>query len=186
MATKTSIRQETFAREYVIDSNGTRAAIAAGYKESSATEQASRLLTKVKVQRIIQQLQAKRASKLEITAEKLDAIAWSIASANMADFVGVDEHGKSTGIDLSKLGRDQWAAVTEIREDHAGGGGDGERKLILRTTVKLGDKLKSVDILNRRLGYYPAENHNVTVTDGLADKMADIRSKVAVYAVCRP
>ena len=68
---KVQARYDLFAREYVIDLNGTRAAIAAGYSESTATEQASRLLTKSNVKRIVDRLLAKRASKLDVTADRI-------------------------------------------------------------------------------------------------------------------
>jgi phage terminase small subunit len=173
---KTSQRYESFAREYVIDLNGTRAAIAAGYSENGAASQASRLLTKVKVQRIVSNLQSKRASRLDITAERLDEEAYNIAFANMGDFVGVDEHGKPIGLDLSKLSPSKWAAVQEIREDTTGGSGDGERKQILRTTLKLGDKLKALEMLNRIKGRFQ-DNVKVTLNEGLADQVARFRQE---------
>ena len=42
-------KQRRFCEEYVIDWNGTRAAIAAGYSEKSAREQASQNLTKLNI-----------------------------------------------------------------------------------------------------------------------------------------
>ena len=71
MARKTSIRQELFAREYVIDLNGTRAAIAAGYAPKAAGASGSQVLKNAKVKRLIDQLLSKRASKLEISSERI-------------------------------------------------------------------------------------------------------------------
>lgn len=68
---KSARRYEIFCREYVIDLNGARAAIAAGYSEKAAKEQASELLTKPNVQAKINELLAKKASKLDISAEKV-------------------------------------------------------------------------------------------------------------------
>src|SRR5262249_53478937 len=42
-------KQERFVQEYLVDLNATQAAIRAGYSKKTATEQASRLLTNVKV-----------------------------------------------------------------------------------------------------------------------------------------
>ena len=172
MARKSTIRQETFARNYVIDLNGTRAAIAAGYSEKGADVRASQLLGNSRVKRLIQQLNAKRASKLELTAEKLDEETARLAFSNMLDYINVqDGDGR---IDLSALTRDQAAAIQEIREDSTGGSGDGERKLILRTTFKLADKSKNLELLYRRLGLLQ-DNLKVSGIEGLAEKMADIR-----------
>ena len=178
MARKTSLRQEIFAREYVIDLNGTRAAIAAGYSEKGADVRASQLLDNVKVRRIIDQLHSKRASKLELTAEKLDEETARLAFANMGDYVRVDEDGKPSGINLENITRDQWAAVHEIREDTTGGTGDGERKQILRTTLKLTDKTKNLELLYRRLGLLQ-DNLKVSGLEGLADKLNRIRAQKA-------
>ena len=176
MARKTSIRQEMFAREYVIDLNGTRAAIAAGYSEKSAAQNASVLIRNKKVIAIIDKLNSKRASKLEITAEKLDEETARLAFSNMGDFVSTDEQGKPKGIDLSKLTREQWAAVQEIREDTTGGSGDGERKAVLRTTLKLSDKKAALELLYRRQGLL-TDKTQVSGLEGLADQLAAMRSR---------
>src|SRR6266480_3421974 len=107
MGQKSSKRAEIFAREYVIDLNGTRAAIAAGYSERTAAEQASRLLTKVRTQRIIQQLQAKRATKLDLKAEKVAEELQRMAFSNMLDFMEIDEQGRPVGLNLANITRDQ-------------------------------------------------------------------------------
>jgi len=172
MARKSTLRQETFAHEYVIDLNGTRAAIAAGYAEKAAHVAASQLLKNTKVQKIIQQLQAKRASKLELKAEKIDEEISRLAFSNMLDYISVqDGDGR---IDLSTLTRDQAAAIQEIREDSTGGSGDGERKLIIRTTFKLADKSKNLELLCRRLGLLQ-DNLKVSGLDGLADRLDTLR-----------
>jgi phage terminase small subunit len=67
----TARRHERFAREWVIDHNGTRAAIACGYAEKSAYVQASRLLSNAKVQRFIVRFESERASRLEIRADRV-------------------------------------------------------------------------------------------------------------------
>lgn len=48
-------QQKMFALEYIKDWNATRAAKEAGYSENTATEQASRLLTNVKIQAFIKE-----------------------------------------------------------------------------------------------------------------------------------
>ena len=57
-------RHKRFADEYVIDLNGARAAIAAGYKEKTARITASKLLTKANIQQYISDLMAKKDKKL--------------------------------------------------------------------------------------------------------------------------
>jgi hypothetical protein len=91
----------------------------------------------------------------------------------MQDYTRVDADGKAV-IDLTKITRDQFAAVQEIREDATGGTGDGERKVVLRTTLKLSDKTKNLELLGRHLGMFQ-DNVNVTGLDGLADRLNELR-----------
>jgi len=49
-----SNKQQRFVDEYVVDCNATQAAIRAGYSSASASQQASRLLTKDNIQTAIQ------------------------------------------------------------------------------------------------------------------------------------
>jgi Phage terminase, small subunit len=53
---KRDLREQLFAREYLIDLNGTRAAIAAGYSPKTAAQAASRMLRRVKVRALLAQL----------------------------------------------------------------------------------------------------------------------------------
>ena len=178
MSKKADFRDELFVKEWCIDRNGTRAAIACGISESWAHVFASKHLKNPKIQRLIDKELSRRATKLELTAEKLDEETARLAFANMGDYVRVDEDGKPSGINLENITRDQWAAVHEIREDTTGGTGDGERKQILRTTLKLTDKTKNLELLYRRLGLLQ-DNLKVSGLEGLADKLNRIRTNKA-------
>jgi phage terminase small subunit len=169
-------KHEAFALEYVIDLNGTRAAIAAGYSERTAEVQASRLLSNAKVRRIIEGLLSKRASKLTIKAERVIEEIARLAMSNMADYMEIDAEGKPTGIDLRKLTRDQAACIQEITEDTTGGTGDGERRLVIRRKFKLADKTKNLELLCRHLGMF---NDKVQITglDQLAERINELRKR---------
>lgn len=66
-----SARRRAFCEEYVVDLNGTQAAIRAGYEEASAGQEASRLLKNVKVRNFIAELQGKKRKLIEIKAEDI-------------------------------------------------------------------------------------------------------------------
>ena len=66
-----TIKQEKFAREYVKDGNGTRAAIKAGYKRRSAQQIATENLLKPLVSAEIQALRNRMAEKLDVSRERL-------------------------------------------------------------------------------------------------------------------
>jgi phage terminase small subunit len=79
-----------------------------------------------------------------------------LAFANMQDFTIVDKNGQPI-LDLSSITRDQFAAIQEIREDATGGAGDGERRKVLRTTVKLANKTQNLELLGKHLGLFPTK-----------------------------
>jgi len=168
------MRQELFAREYVIDLNGTRAAIAAGYSDRTANEQASRLLTNRRVQSLVAKLQSQRASKLDLKAQDIVEELRRLAFSNMSDYMEIDEDGKPKGLNLANLTRDQAAAIQEISEDATGGAGDGERKLIIRTKFKLAEKRGALELLGRHLGMFQ-DNLKVTGLEGLAERLDSLR-----------
>ncbi len=66
---KVSDQQRKFCDEYLIDFNATRAAKAAGYSKETATEQASRLLTNVKVIEYLGEKQKRLSIKHDLTLD---------------------------------------------------------------------------------------------------------------------
>jgi hypothetical protein len=68
--------EEIFVREYMVDWNGTQAAIRAGYSAKSAAQTAWFLLRKPKVQVAVETLASARARRLGIDAEELMRV-WS-------------------------------------------------------------------------------------------------------------
>jgi phage terminase small subunit len=62
-------KQLRFVDEYLIDLNGTQAAIRAGYSQKTANEQAARLLANVSLQAAIQEKMQERSKRTEITAD---------------------------------------------------------------------------------------------------------------------
>lgn len=64
-------KQDLFVAEYLVDLNATQAAIRAGYSAKTAAEQASRLLTNVKVSDSIKQAMDARSARTEITQDRV-------------------------------------------------------------------------------------------------------------------
>lgn len=90
-------KQERFCQEYVIDLNGTQAAIRTGYSEKTANEQSSRLLTNVNIQQRIKELQDNIANKLGITAEWVTQRFKEISDRCMTAEPVFDKLGNPTG-----------------------------------------------------------------------------------------
>ncbi len=66
---KLTPKQEMFCREYLVDLNGTQAAIRAGYSANSAQEQASQLLSKLIIQDFVRELKSQREERVKIDAD---------------------------------------------------------------------------------------------------------------------
>lgn len=62
-------KEERFCQEYVIDYNGTQAAIRARYKESDAANRATRLLKKAEVSARIHELEKEIAQRLGLSQD---------------------------------------------------------------------------------------------------------------------
>lgn len=75
-------RQAAFVREYLIDLNAKQAAVRAGYSEATAQEQASRLLSNVKVRAAVDAGKADRAAELKVTASDVIRILLKEATAD--------------------------------------------------------------------------------------------------------
>src|SRR6185312_15735823 len=109
-------RQLRFCQEYLIDLNGSRAAVRAGYSASGAGLQASRLLANDKVSLEIAKLRAAQEKRLEITADRVLKEWGKIAFANLGDYMTVLEDGTAI-VDLSGMTPDQAAALGEVTVD---------------------------------------------------------------------
>ncbi|MDR1368118.1 MAG: terminase small subunit [Candidatus Accumulibacter sp.] len=64
-------KQRRFAREFLIDLNGTQAAIRAGYSPRTAGEQAHRLLKNVQVKKAVEQARLAQEGRMERTADEV-------------------------------------------------------------------------------------------------------------------
>ena len=62
-------KEERFCQEYVIDYNGTKAAIRAGYKVSDAANRATRLLKKAEVSARVHELEKEMAERLALSQD---------------------------------------------------------------------------------------------------------------------
>jgi len=70
-----SAKQEQFCQEYLVDYNGTQAAIRAGYSTKTANEQAARMLAKVSISERLAELRKPIIDTLEANREKIIQVA---------------------------------------------------------------------------------------------------------------
>jgi phage terminase small subunit len=170
-ATKPDV--DVFIAEYIVDRNGTRAAIAAGYAPKSAAVQASRLLTTDKVRRavnthreeVIAKVQQDTGITIERTLKEIARIGF-FDPRRMFDAQG---NPKS----IHELDDDTAAVVAglDVVEEWEGSG--PERRLIGHVKKwKLADKKGALDMLMKHLGGYEVDNKQKT--DALGDLLSSI------------
>lgn len=94
---KLTPKQERFCREYLIDLNGTQAAIRAGYSEKTAYSIASEVLKKPEIMMRINELQADRSQRTEITADYVLNGIKEIVERCQQKVPVLDDDGKETG-----------------------------------------------------------------------------------------
>ena len=66
-------KQKQFCNEFIIDFNGTQAAIRAGYSPKTANEQAAQLLAKLSIQEYLKKLIENRNERTKITQDEVVA-----------------------------------------------------------------------------------------------------------------
>ena len=150
-------KQKRFCDEYLIDLNGTQAAIRAGFSKKSAYRYAIELLQKTHVAKYIEQCQKQLAKKTGISQERVLNELAKIAFADLKDFaawrtektqVGIDEKtfepiiGYDVIIEVKNSDEIDGHVISEI-----GRGKDGTFKF------KPHDKLKAIESISRILGF---------------------------------
>lgn len=78
-------KQSAFCREYLVDLNGTQAAIRAGYSPKTANEQAARLLANVSVRSHVQKLMDERVERVARSADDVLRDLHKIKEVNMRE-----------------------------------------------------------------------------------------------------
>lgn len=155
---KLTPKQTRFIAEYLVDLNGTQAAIRAGYSPKSAEDQAKQNLRHPAVAAAIAKRMEKRANKLELTA---DNVLREIARVALSDT------RKLYREDGTLKRPDEWdddsaAAVAgvEITEEFEGRG--ESREMIGYTKkLKLWDKNAALDKAAKHLGLYERDNAQI-------------------------
>ena len=107
---------------------------------------ASRLMARPAVAERIAEIKAQLAVKTDITAQRVLEELAKIGFANYSDFLTIDEDGR-TNVDVSKLSKEQMAAIAEMQIDTSP---DGKQ----RVKVKLHDKRGALLDIGKHLGMF--------------------------------
>ncbi len=147
-------KQARFIDEYLIDFNGTQAAIRAGYSKKTATVIARENLTKPYVYEEIRRKQEKIRANLEVTPEKVIAEFAKIAFHDVAGIYNDDGSLKT----IKELDSNTRASITKLKVNNKG-------RII---SVKTYDKTKALESLAKHLGLFEKDNEQKATADMVA------------------
>ena len=91
-------KQKQFCEEYIIDLNGTQAAIRAGYSKKTANEQAAQLLAKLSIQEYIQKIKDKRSERVKYSQDELMRDILEVKNRCMQANPVLDKEGNEVGV----------------------------------------------------------------------------------------
>jgi len=155
---KLNPRQQKFCDEYLIDLNGKQSAIRAGYSAKTAEVKASQLLSLIKVQSYIAELQKQLQERTNVTID--DVVKELIALSFFDIRLLYDDNGRM--LEPHELSDSAAKAISgfKSRREVVGSGEDKEVNII--DEYKTYDKPKTLDMLMRYFGGYEKDNHQNT------------------------
>ena len=171
-------RRTRFVKEYLLDQNATRAAIAAGYAEKSAHVTGNRLLSDDKIRARVESENSKLNAKADITVERVKMELARLAFYDPREFWNEDGTAKP----LNEISVDARRAIAgmEVVELFTGNGEQRNRAGYLKK-FKLADKGANLERLGRHLQMFPTKveisgNIEFTSTDesDLNKRIADL------------
>lgn len=150
-------KQEAFARAFV-ETNVASEAYRRAYdcskmKDTSIHVNACKALADARVKLRVAALREGAAKRNDVTVDKIIRELALLGFSNMLDFIGTQDDG-SAFVDLSKLTRDQAAAISEVTSEVYMDGAGEDAKPVKRTKFKLTDKRAALVDLGKHLGMF--------------------------------
>jgi phage terminase small subunit len=143
-------QQARFVEEYLLDLNGTQAAIRAGYSSKGAKVQASRLLTHDNVLAALSEAQAKRSERTKIDADWVLSRLAEEANADIADLY--DDDGALKPVKgWPPIWRKGLVAGIDVVEEYETVDGKKERVGTVRK-LKLSERIRRIELIGKHVG----------------------------------
>ena len=166
-------QQELFCYEYLIDRNGTRAAIRAKYARISATSTASELLTYPNIKARINELIKQQLDEIKIDATFV--LRQILNSANIDINDAYDNNGQLRPI--SEMPEPLRKSITSIETEELYEGTGKERTHIgTAKTIKIEGRLKALKLLGQHLKMF-TDITEIPGLEGLAEAIKAARKR---------
>lgn len=159
-----SPRQKQFVHEYLIDLNGTQAAIRAGYSAHTAGEAAPRLLADVRIAHAVERGKAQRLSRVNMTQDTV-LHEMSLLANSRLDHYYIDDEGQ---VRLTEGAPDgAMAAVQSIkRRTKVFTDKEGNTEKTYDVEIRLWDKPNPLKLMGKHVGLNFSDRVEVTGKDG--------------------
>lgn len=139
-------RRAAFVAEYLIDLNGTQAAIRAGYSPHTANEQAAQLLADVSVAAHVERAKAQRFARVNTTADSvLHEV--SLLAQSCVEHYEVDDFGNLRAAEGAPEGAMRAVASVKKKIRHAKDG-----SITYEVEFRLWDKPGSLKLMGKHAG----------------------------------
>jgi len=164
-------KQQRFVEEYLVDLNGTQAAIRAGYSAKTAGWICQELLTKTHIQQAVQAGRVALSARTEITQDRV------LKEYARLAFLDPRKLFDNTGAPLAihQLDDDTAAAIAGLDVVQVGNAEVGVGDVL---KYKLCDKKGALDSVARHLGMFN-DKLDLKVTDALAERLARARKRAS-------
>jgi len=148
-------KQERFVLEYLLDFNGTKAAIRAGYSEKSAHSTATTLLKNPKVSSAMRNKIAEKEGVFDIKKNDVLNELGKIAFSNLTD-VAEWSHNHFHLKDSADLLKKHSSVIKKISFKET----EGDKRTTYSASVETHDKLKALELLGKHLGLFEVLDNN--------------------------
>lgn len=157
-----SPRRARFVEEYLIDLNGARAAIRAGYPPRTANVRAAQLLAIRSVRAAVDEAIARRAARAEVKQDDVLRELMRIAQSDPADAFNDDGSLKP----MRDMSVETRRAIASVETDELWGGvGEDRAQIGITRKVKFWPKTQALEALGRHLKMF-TDKSEVTGKDG--------------------
>lgn len=172
-------KQKKFISEYLVDLNARQAAIRAGYSQSTATAQASRLLANVNIYKAIQEARESDSNKLQFNRDRWLEELKLCALSDIKQYIDINpENGTIRVKNLDEMKEGSTRAIKKIKSKKTTRySDDGDQLEDECVEIELWDKQKALETIGKHLGFFDlkrlAETNLNPSEDPLINAMVD-------------
>ena len=150
-------RQARFVEEYLVDLNGTQAAIRAGYSATSASEIARQLLEKTGVSEAVARAKAERSARIGLTADRVLEELVAVGFSRLSDFA---EWGPEQFVLRESDDVDSRAVSSVTVKETVLQSESGDTIVKREQGIKLHDKIGTLKLLGQHIGLFPEKHEH--------------------------